>query len=115
MKTIPYVLPEEAALARYIETKLLNAPLEAGIQFVGVKVGVSFDTDTKGQHRVTDYDIHVGVDREVIQDVKIVDMLVQSLLKLELDKNSHLSIHAFRGRSKKALDSSPAPDIRCVY
>ena len=102
MRITPYVTPEEAALSRYMETKLLDAPLESGILFAGVRVEVIL-SDLRGHERFTVYHVSVGVDRDLIEDVKIVDMMVQSLLKVELPKGSRLSIQALRGQSRKLL------------
>lgn len=98
MRSIPYVMPDEAALARYMETKLLGAPPEAGILFVGVSVGVSVPEQgmTGRQAR---YDIWVGVTRDLEEGT--VGPLVQTLLKEEVTQGLLMSIHAHRGQARK--------------
>jgi hypothetical protein len=97
-------MPDEAALARFMETKLISTPADTGILFAGVSLEVAL-TDELVPKRSVAYHVWVGLDRQ--HDESIAGPLVQAILNDQRLKGIDLHIHAHRGqvRTQKPLDS----------
>lgn len=96
MRNIPFVMPDEAALARFMETKLINSPRDSGILFAGVSIDVVL-SDERQSKRTVVYNIWVGLDRK--HEESIASPLIQMLLKDELAQGITVKISSHRGQA----------------
>lgn len=97
MKTVFFVRPDEAEVARRMEKILLSLPKESGILFVGVSV----ISDPLSVPRKVIYQVAVGCDRA--RDASLIDALVRTFLRPEVSDDSQLSIQAFRGVDRSSI------------
>lgn len=102
MRPVFFVKDEEADLARVIEKRLLNLPLESGVLFVGVSVDPEeYDVGTKKRTPAV-YRIWVGCHRNF--DTRTIDALVKHVLKEEIDSGLRVEIQAHRGLGRSFLE-----------
>lgn len=97
MKTVFFVRPDEAEIARRMEKILLSLPKESGILFVGVSV----ISDPLSTPRKVIYQVIVGCDRS--RDASLIDALVRMFLRQEVPDDSQLSIQSFRGVDRSSI------------
>ena len=89
MEEIPFVKPEEAALARDMEKRLLEVRDDAGISFVGVSVRPT----KQGEPPV--FYLWVGISRETSED--LIPPLVDVVFQKELQEGVKIQVESHRG------------------
>jgi hypothetical protein len=101
MKNVFFAQPDQVALARSMETKLLSLPKESGILFASVEV-VPEDTNASNQHWGLEiaarYQIAVGCSREA--DPGWIDPLVRATLATEIQDGCKVEVDFYRGISR---------------
>lgn len=99
MKSIFFVQPNEADIARRMEKILLGLPEESGVLFAGVTVV----SDTKSRSRKVLYQVTVGCDRS--RDTELIDLLVRKYLRQEVADDAQLVIRSYRGIDRNSVSS----------
>lgn len=99
MKTIFFVRPDEATVARRMEKVLLSLPAESGVLFAGVSVV----SDPLSIPRKVIYQVVVGCDRS--RDTSLINALVKTFLQKEIPEDSQLSVQSYRGIDRSCLTS----------
>jgi hypothetical protein len=89
MAEIPFVKPEEAALAREIEERLSFVRGDAGILFVGVSVRPTVAGEAPLYH------VWIGCDRSTQEN--LMHHLVANICRAELDAGVKIEVEAHRG------------------
>lgn len=95
MKTLFLVKQEEGDMARHMETKLLNLPLDSGVLFAGVSV-----VPSDGTHP-TIFRVWVGCHRDF--DESLMGLVVCHALREEIQQGVQVKVEAHRGLSRRAL------------
>lgn len=102
MKTIFLVQQDEADRARRIERLLFSLSEESGILFVGVSVipdPLSPSTVRKVLYRTV-----IGCSRA--RDPKLIELVVKTYLRDEVDNESQLVIEVHRGVDRTSVESA---------
>lgn len=93
MRNVLLVKPEDADLARRMESKLIALPMSSGILFAGVSVRPASDAPI--------YCVWIGCHRDF--DEKLMDPLVRGTLAGEIQDGAHIVIEAHRGLSRSPI------------
>ncbi len=96
MRTVFLVKQEEVDLARAMESKLIELPLSSGVLFAGVSV----EPVTKDR-TFPIYHIWVGCHRDFAEG--LMDPLVRSVLREDIERGAVVRVEAHRGLSRPPL------------
>ncbi len=99
MKSVFFVQPDEAEIARRLEKILMTLPEECGVLFAGISV----IADPLSLPRRVLYQVVVGCDRS--RDTALIDLLVHTYLRQEVTDESQLVIRSYRGVDRCSFDS----------